>query len=103
MSDVEKTISEIVSRFKQQGFTQVPSYNKFGFVQQSDNYVIVSRENGKDTKIYYKKLGEAIKAVQKDSLAYSEGPSKLRKHGLTHITSPLWSLLHLLTLEELSA
>jgi len=103
MTKVEDMVSALISRLKQRGYAQVTGYNRFGFVRQADNYVVVSRENGKDTKIPYSKLAVAIEAVQKDSKVYSEGPSRLRKHGLTHITSPLWSLLHLLTLEELTA
>ncbi|MEK7775315.1 MAG: hypothetical protein AAB305_05475 [Candidatus Zixiibacteriota bacterium] len=64
---------------------------------------MISRERGKDTRIPFHKIADAIVAVRKDHKVYSEGPSRLRKHGLTHITSPLWALLHLLTLEELKA
>lgn len=103
MNSTEKVTSLIVERLKQKGFAQVPPLNRFGFVGQNENYIIVSREAGKDTKIYFKKLTKAIEAVRKDSKVYSKGPSSLRKYGLTHIESPLWALLHLLTLEELKA
>lgn len=103
MTVTKDITSKILTRFGRQGYTQVPGYNEFGFVSQSDTYVVISRENGRDTKIPFVKLAEAIEAVRKDSKVYSEGPSRLRKHGLTHITSPLWALLHLLTLEELRA
>lgn len=101
MISTNDILLKILSRLRQRGYAQVPGYNRFGFVRQADSYLVVSREKGKDTNIPYNKLAVAIDAVRKDSKVYSEGPSKLRKHGLTHITSPLWSLLHLLTLEEL--
>lgn len=103
MDTVDKILTIIVARLIQQEYTQVLGYNKFGFVYQGDNHIVISRENGKDTKIHYRKLKAAIEAVREDTKIYSEGPSKLRQHGITHITSPLWSLLHLLTLEELRA
>ncbi len=103
MMDVSQVISMIVNRFERQGYAQVPGYNRFGFVVRGNSHVVVSRESGRDTKVPYAKLGEAIEAVREDSKVYSEGPSKLRNHGLTHITSPLWALLHLLKLEELRA
>ncbi len=94
---------EIVNRFQSREYAQVPGYNRFGYVERSNSYVLVSRESGKDTKIPFTKIAEAIAAVRRDPKVYSEGPSRLRQHGITHITSPLWALLHLLTLEELRA
>jgi len=96
-------IRQIVKRFQQQGYAQVPGYNRFDYVGKGESYVIISRENGNDTKIPFSKLAESIEAVRKDFRVYSEGPSKLRQYGITHITSPLWALLHLCTLEELTA
>lgn len=101
MQSTDKLITKILIRLKQKGFAQVQGYNRFGFVSQADNHVLISREKGKDTRIQFQKLVKAIDAVRKDPKIYSEGPSRLRQHGLTHITSPLWALLHLLSLEEL--
>lgn len=96
-------VTKIVNRFEERGYIQVPGYNRFGFVGKGESYVIVSRESGKDTKIPFAKIAESVRAARRDSKVYSEGPSRLRQHGITHITSPLWALLHLLTLEELRA
>jgi len=101
MQSTDKLITEILVRFKKQGYAQVAEYNRFGFISETDNYVLVSREKGKDTKIYFNKISKAIDAVRKDHKVFTEGPSRLRKYGLTHIMSPLWALIHLLTLEEL--
>lgn len=101
--DASQIVSQIVSRFQEQGYAQVSGYNRFSFISRAESHMVVSRENGKDTKIPFAKLTEAIKAVRNDSKIYSDGPARLRKHGITHITSPLWALLHLLTHDELRA
>lgn len=101
MDNTERVVFELVTRLEQQGYAQVPGYNRFGYVRQTGSYVVVSREKGKDTKIPLKKIAAAVDAVRKDSSVYTGGPSRLRRHGLTHITSPLWAILHLLTVEEL--
>lgn len=38
----------------------------------------------------------AIEAYQNNPDLYHAGPSALRDFGITHVTSPVWSLLHLL-------
>jgi len=101
--EISHIVLQIVNRFKERGYAQVPGFNRFGYVKQGNSYVVVSRETGKDTKIPFVKIAKAIEAVRKDSKVYSEGPSRLRQHGITHITSPLWAMLHLLSLEELRA
>jgi hypothetical protein len=50
MSTVDSIVADLISSFRQQGYAQVSGYNRFGFVRGGDTYVIVSRENGKDTK-----------------------------------------------------
>ena len=102
---VDAVVAEIVRRFKSRGYSQVENckrhYNKFGYLRETAGSVYVSREKGQDTPIPFSKISIAIEAVRKDREVYSAGPTSLRKHGITHITSPIWSLLHMLTLEEL--
>lgn len=73
----------------------------FGYVGETDGAVIVSRENGKDTRIPIAKLETGVSAVRQDPQIYDEGPSWLRDYGITHINSPVWSLLHLVTKSEI--
>jgi hypothetical protein len=101
VQSIDKFISEIIVRFKKQGFCKSTKV-KFGYIRHTDSFVEVSREKGEDTSIYFKDIARAIEAVRKDHKVYSEGPSRLRKHGLTHITSPLWALIHMLSLKELT-
>lgn len=98
---VAKVVQLIIKRLKDKGFAQVEGYNRFGYVRETDGSVIVSREAGKDTPIPLQKIESAIEAVRKDANTYTDGPGRLKKHGLTHINSPLWALLHLCTLNEL--
>ncbi len=99
---IDGVVGEIVRRFKFRGYSQVSGYKRFGYIRETPNSVIISRENGKDTTIPFKKLYLAVEAIRKDKGIYSGGPQSLREHGITHVNSPVWSLLHMLSLEELT-
>jgi hypothetical protein len=86
---------EILKQFQDKGYSQVEGYNSFGYVKETPNAVHVSRENGKDTPIPLAKLILGIEAYKSDFELYEKGPSSLRGFGITHVTSPIWSLLHL--------
>jgi hypothetical protein len=100
---MENKIETIVERFQKMGFAQVPGYKKFGYISKTDKALTVSREKGKDTPIPYAKIEEAIKAIRLNNSVYDNGPSSLRKYGITHITSPVWALVHLLSLQEIKS
>lgn len=101
MRSTQEVAELIMRRFKAQGRSHVPGYNSFGFVQQTDRAVIVSREAGQDTRIPVSKIEQAVSAVRSDPAVYDAGPSRLREHGITHINSVLWSLLHLVSKSEI--
>lgn len=101
MKSSQELTREIVKRFSERGVSRVPGYNRFGYISESGSAVFVTRERGQDTKIPFSKIEQAIKAVRKDPNVYSKGPSALRSHGITHINSPVWSLLHFLSLDEI--
>ncbi len=100
---MENKIKTIVERFQKKGFAQVPGYKKFGYISKTDKTLTVSREDGEDTQIPLSKIEEAIKAIRLNNSVFDDGPSSLRKYGITHITSPIWSLVHLLSLEEIKS
>lgn len=91
----------ILERFKAQGYSQVPGYNRFGFVQGTENALVVSREAGQPTRFPITKIDQAISAARSDPAVYDGGPGRLRDHGITHINSVLWSLLHLASKSEI--
>ena len=101
MKSSDDLVQKIVKRFKEKGYSQVEGYNRFGYVRETPSAVIVSREKGKDTTIPFAKLLKAIEAVRDEHKVYSKGPSALRDYGITHINSPVWSLIHLLSLNEI--
>ena len=101
MKPSNELVREIAKRFREKGFSQVEGYNRFGYVRETPSSVVVSRENGQDTPIPFAKIAMAIDAVRKEHSVYFKGPSALRKFGITHINSPIWSLLHLLSLNEI--
>lgn len=96
MLSSDDLLKKILEAFQVKGYAQVPGYNKFGYVRETKNAMIVSRATGKDTPIPFKKILQAIEAVKQDINVYSAGPSALREHGITHINSPLWALVNLL-------
>jgi hypothetical protein len=103
MRSTREVVDMILSRLSEQGTAQVEGYNSFGFVRRTPSAVIVSRENGLDTPISLSRLEMAVEAVRKDPRIYDAGPSALRDHGITHVTSPLWALLHLVSKGELAS
>lgn len=95
MNQIEKMREELLKTFEEKGYAQVRGYNSFDYLSRTDTYVLVSRETGKDTKIYFNKLDVAINAVCIDNDVYNNGPSTLRAYGITHVNSPIWAILHL--------
>ncbi len=94
--DSKIILGRILQKFIDVKVSKYHQYNEFGFVQLSQSSVTVSRETGADTPIQFNKLLIAIEGYQKNPGMYNEGPVALRSLGLTHITSPIYSLLHLL-------
>jgi hypothetical protein len=106
MENQKKTTNELLiniidERFKKKGFTQVSGYNKFVYLGKTDNYFIIEREKGTNAKIPLSKIITAIEAVKVDHSVYNTGPNSLRRFGITHINSPIWSMLHLLSIDEI--
>jgi hypothetical protein len=101
MRDIVELVQLINSRFESSGFAQVEGYNRFGFVRVTNASIIVLREKGTEARIPLKKIGVALTAVRSDHSVYTSGPDALRKHGITHVNSPVWSLIHLLSLSEI--
>jgi hypothetical protein len=95
-------IEAIVERFQKNRIAQIPGYKKFGYINITQKALVVSREDGENTRIPFAKIEEAIRAIRLNNSIYDDGPSSLRKYGITHITSPIWALVHLLSLEEIN-
>ena len=89
-------LGRILQRFIDRQVAQVGSYNAFGFVKIKNSSILVSREAGEDTPIPFSKLIIGIEAYKEHLELYDKGPTALRAFGITHVTSPVYSLLHLL-------
>ena len=98
MGDNNIILEKVLEAFRDQGFAQVEGYNRFGYLRETDNAVYVERETGKDTRVGFEYILSGIEALQDDHTIYSAGPSSLRKYDITHVTSPVWAILHLLPL-----
>jgi hypothetical protein len=89
-----------LQKFKTQKKAQVQGYKSFGYIRETENMVYVTRETGMDTAIPFEKIIIGIEAFKTDPNLYHQGPVKLREYGITHVTSPIWSLLHLLDVSD---
>lgn len=98
--DSKILLGKILQKFKAQKVAQVQGYKSFGYIRETENMVYVTREAGKDTAIPFEKIEVGIRAYKSNPKLYNEGPNKLRDYGITHVTSPIWSLLHLLDISE---
>jgi hypothetical protein len=96
----EIILGRLLQRFIDQKSSQFLDYNRFVFLRFDKTKVYVGRENGADTPIPFAKILRAINAYQTNPDWYDEGPVKLREAGITHITSPVHSLLHLLAKQD---
>lgn len=102
MKSTDALVKEIILRLEHRTYAQVPGYNRFGYIRKTEKAVLVSRETGKDTPVPFEKIAVAIQAVRDDREVYARGPSALRPYGITHINSPIWAMLHLLDLKEIT-
>lgn len=98
--DSKILLGKILQKFSDQKISKVEEYNAFEYIRETNNAVSVTREDGKDTTVLFSKIIIAIDAFKENPELYFEGPGKLRDFGITHVNSPVWSLLHLLTIEE---
>jgi hypothetical protein len=98
--DSKILLGKILQRFKDKGAAQVNGYNSFGYIRETNNSVFVTREGGKDTSLTFAKIIVGIDAYKSNPYLYNEGPNVLRKFGITHVTSPVFALLHMLDEED---
>jgi hypothetical protein len=100
--DSKVLLGRIIQKMIDIGYCQVKPLNRFEYISHTDTYIMIVRERGKNTRIYYNKIVEVIDKYKENPEDYSLKPSKLRDYGLTHVTSPIWSLLHLLDKRDYS-
>lgn len=89
-------LGKILQRLEDQGYAKVSGYNTFKLIKETDSSVTLLREKGTDTMIPFKKILAGIDYYKANSAAYDKGPTELRKVPITHITSPIFTLLHLI-------
>jgi hypothetical protein len=94
--DAKIILGRILQRLIDEGQAQVPPLNVFGFIALKQNAVVVTRQTGQDTSIPFQRLIAAIEVYQQNPALYDQTPTALRSFGFTHITSPIFTLLHLL-------
>jgi len=94
--DAPILLGRILQRMIDQQYAQVIGNHRFGLVDYSKTTLTVTRENGADTPVPFKKLIRGIEAYQQNNDPYHDGPAALRAYGITHIISPVFALLRLI-------
>jgi hypothetical protein len=98
--DSKILLGKILQRFKDKTVAQVDGYNSFGYIRETENSVFVTREAGEDTPIPFGKILTGIDAYKTNNSLFQTTPTALRDFGITHVTSPVFALLHLLDEED---
>lgn len=75
--------------------------NYFGCLGKTSEGVLVSRQNGSSYDVSKDYIIQAIEAVRKELSIYEDGPARLKPYINRWIYSPLWALLHLLSMDEI--
>jgi len=93
-------LEKILLQFRSKKVAQVKGYKSFGYIRETKSAVYVTREDGEDTPIPFKKILVGVEAYKNNPDLYDDGPTELRQFGITHVTSPIWSILHLLSKKD---
>lgn len=94
--DSKIILGRILQKFIEQGFSKYQDYNLFKFVAVNNKSLVILRENGRNATIPFNKLIIGIEAYQSSPDLYDDNTTALRNVGIIHITSPIFSLLHML-------
>ena len=98
--DSKILLGKILQRFKDKAVAKVEGYNSFGYIRETENSVFVTREAGEDTPVPFEKILKGIDAYKSNTALYQSRPTVLRDFEITHVTSPVFALLHLLEEED---
>jgi hypothetical protein len=98
----EIILGRIIQKLIDKGYAQVSGYNSFGFIELKGSSIRVSREGGEDTPIPFGRIILGIDAYKLDNNLYDNGPAALRSVGITHLNSPIFAFLHLLSKADYS-
>jgi hypothetical protein len=96
MDDPEIVLNKILDKFTELGEAKSIKGKVFGYIKKTNSSVHVTREDGDDTVVPFAKILQGIEAYHMNSEWYNQGPSILREAKITHVTSPVWALLHLM-------
>ena len=103
MRPVSIVAEELIFRFKMRRKIQVEGYNQYSLIEVRGENLVVTREQGKGTKIPKSRIIMALDKVRKNPSIYEKGPKGIDVAGPVLIPSPIWVILHLMTLEEINA
>lgn len=103
MREAEDIAIQLIERFQAAGKAQVEGYDAFEWASQTEKAIVIRRKNGQTARIPKETVVSAIALVRRSPEVYQRGPNQLQIHGVSHVSSPVWAILHLATLSELRA
>jgi hypothetical protein len=95
--------NDLITRFRQRREAQVAGYDKIVFHQRVGNMLYVTRGDRSDAAVPAIRIMRAVELVRRNPQLYANGPGVSHSSGAGHITDVVWSILHLMTLEQILA
>ncbi len=100
MKSANEITELIISRYIEIGVAQ-GAKNRFIFIEAVSDGICIKRESGTFWPIKKEQIVRAVEAVRHDPTIYGAGPTKLKPYINERVQSPLWAMLHLLSLDEI--
>ena len=95
-TSAEILLGRILQIMITKGYSQMNGYNRFTYISHTNDSLKIGREKGLDTDIPFSKLLVAIRNYQLNPEDYRGNTTTIRDYGISHIYSPIFSMLHLL-------
>lgn len=100
MKSANEITELIISRYKDIRFAQ-GARNRFELIKVELERIHIKRKKGTIWPIKKEQIVRAVEAVRQDPTIYGAGPAKLKPYINERVQSPLWAMLHLLSLDEI--
>lgn len=96
----EILLGRILQKMITNGYCQMEGYNRYAYLSHSSNSLVIGRKDGMDTTIPYSKILLAIQNYQLNPDDFEGNTTTIKNYGISHIYSPIFSLLHMLNKED---
>lgn len=100
MKSTNEITELIIRRYIDIGVAQ-GARNRFILIKVVLDGIYIKRESGTIWPIKKEQIVRAVEAVRQDPTIYGAGPAELKPYINERVQSPLWAMLHLLSLDEI--